>query len=258
MTQQYLGMLHAALHEPDKAKAYYQAAYRLDPHDLWENYAEVLLQSSKESERREGIRILEKAATEHSKEPEIWATLQNAYVKNRLFKQALKVQDKIDKLKGYDEYSAYTRYQLYRFMQKPKQALKEVEKYLALEPRDNEFQVLRAQLYEVLKVDWPKLEQAYKTVLEGNPFNIMMLNNYAYGLAINGGDLKQAEMMSMKTLQADPESPIYLDTYAWILHLQGNDTLAKFYIRKAKENMGQYKDNELIKHYRIITGEGKK
>ncbi len=252
MTKQYLGMISTALSKPEQAKAYYAEAYRLAPDDLWESYAEALFRSGDKKERKQAIRIMERAARTHSKDPDTWSMLQNAYVKNMQFKDALRVQDKLDELKGYDEYSAYTRYQLYRFMNKPKDALKEVDHYLSLEPRDMEFQVLRVQLYEVLHVDWTKLEAAYQTLLEYNPYNMMLLNNYAYGLAINGGNLSQAESMSMKTLLAEPNNPVYLDTYAWILHLQGNDSLARFYIQKAKDNMGTLDDKELLKHYTII------
>ena len=39
---------------------------------------------------------------------------------------------------------------------------------------------------------------------------------------------------------------IYLDTYGWILHLQGQDMLALFYLRKALENVKDEENKAVI------------
>ncbi len=96
----------------------------------------------------------------------------------------------------------------------------------------------------------------YEEVLRIDPENIYTLNNYAYLLATNGGDLRKAEKMSQITIQKEPDNPIYLDTYAWILHLQGGsaESLAKFYIQRAMDNAGNLEDkDEIILHYNIIN-----
>ena len=62
------------------------------------------------------------------------------------------------------------------------------------------------------------------------------MNNYAYYLSINGGDLKKAEQMSFKTVQAEPKNATYLDTYAWILFMQKRFTEAKIYVDQAIKN----------------------
>lgn len=67
------------------------------------------------------------------------------------------------------------------------------------------------------------MERAYKeydVVLALNPDNIMALNNYAYYLAVGGGDLEKAEEMSRKAVVDQPENPTYIDTLAWILYLK--------------------------------------
>ena len=45
-------------------------------------------------------------------------------------------------------------------------------------------------------------------------------------------DLKKAEKMAAKALELDPESIYILDTYAWILFLQGDNFLSEFYFDK--------------------------
>ena len=42
--------------------------------------------------------------------------------------------------------------------------------------------------------------------------------------------------MSVKTIQAEPTSATYLDTYAWILFLEGRYEEAKMYIDQAISN----------------------
>ena len=54
--------------------------------------------------------------------------------------------------------------------------------------------------------------------------------------------------MSKKTVEAEPDNATYLDTYAWILHLQGRDKDAKPYFKHAMLYGG--KDSAVIMdHY---------
>lgn len=94
----------------------------------------------------------------------------------------------------------------------------------------------------------------YEEALKYNPENAYVLNNYAYTLAINGGDLRKAEKMSQRTIKQEPDNPTYLDTYAWILHLEGQETLARFYMQKAWDNSEDKTDKEMIEHYEVIFG----
>lgn len=69
--------------------------------------------------------------------------------------------------------------------------------------------------------DMERCTKEYDVVLALNPDNTMALNNYAYYLAIGGGDLGKAEEMSRKAVAEQPDNPTYLDTLAWILYLKG-------------------------------------
>jgi hypothetical protein len=60
--------------------------------------------------------------------------------------------------------------------------------------------------------------------------------------------LRKAEQMSRKTIEAEPDNSTYLDTYAWILHLQNQDFLAQYYIQKAIENMKGEEVEEIRSH----------
>lgn len=63
---------------------------------------------------------------------------------------------------------------------------------------------------------------AYENSLFFDPYNSMTLNNYAYYLALSGGDLDKAEKMSRQSMEDQPENPTFIDTHAWILYLKGD------------------------------------
>lgn len=69
--------------------------------------------------------------------------------------------------------------------------------------------------------DIARSTKEYDVVLALNPDNLTAINNYAYYLAIGGGDLDKAEELSRKTVEAQPDYATFLDTLAWILYLKG-------------------------------------
>ena len=96
------------------------------------------------------------------------------------------------------------------------------------------------------------------------PNNLMLLNNYAYNVAICWAEVceekpaeelveyrkffDEAEKISESTVKADAINPYYLDTYAYILFLQGKYTLAKFYAEQAL-NYDKEANAEVFEHY---------
>lgn len=77
---------------------------------------------------------------------------------------------------------------------------------------------------------------AYDSCLQWKPDNIGCLNNYAYYLSLKGTNLERAEEMSYKTIKAEPKNATYLDTYAWILFMQGRYAEARIYIDQTLQN----------------------
>ena len=86
--------------------------------------------------------------------------------------------------------------------------------------------------------------QAYDKCLEYNDQNIGCLNNYAYYLSLENTQLDKAEEMSYRTIKAEPTNRTYLDTYAWILFMQGRYAEARLYIDMvlASENTADDED----------------
>ena len=87
---------------------------------------------------------------------------------------------------------------------------------------------------------------AYDSCLQWKDDNIGCLNNYAYYLSERGEQLDKAEVMSYKTVKAEPKNATYLDTYAWILFMQARYSEAKIYIEQALQNMDDSLNNEVI------------
>ena len=87
---------------------------------------------------------------------------------------------------------------------------------------------------------------AYDSCLVWKDDNVGCLNNYAYYLSERGERLTQAEEMSYKTVKAEPKNATYLDTYAWILFMQGRYAEAKIYIDQALQNMEKSEGNAVI------------
>lgn len=95
--------------------------------------------------------------------------------------------------------------------------------------------------------------QYYDSALVYYPDNINILNNYAYTIASNDGDLTKAERMSLRVLQFEDNISAYIDTYAWILFKKEQYTLARIYMERA---MQLAKDaNEDITSYFIHYGD---
>lgn len=93
----------------------------------------------------------------------------------------------------------------------------------------------------------------YEKYLKLVPNDVNALNSYAYQLALAGKSLGAAEEISKSTLKAQPDNPYFLDTYAWILHVQGRDKEALPYIEKAIRLM-KAPDEEMMQHYGAIKG----
>ncbi len=90
----------------------------------------------------------------------------------------------------------------------------------------------------------------YENALASNPANAMVLNNYAYFLTEEGGDLDRAYDMSKRAIDLEPDNSTFIDTYAWILFKKGNLDEALVQQQKAVEKSEETGDTsaELYSH----------
>jgi tetratricopeptide (TPR) repeat protein len=105
---------------------------------------------------------------------------------------------------------------------------------LELEDKDLSAQSYSAlgDCYHELK-DNPKSDAAYDKSLTYNPDNSYTLNNYAYYLSIRGEQLEKAAQMSKHSIDLQPNTASFEDTYAWILFRLKKYADAKIWIEKA-------------------------
>lgn len=94
--------------------------------------------------------------------------------------------------------------------------------------------------------------EAYENALKIDPENAMALNNYAYFMVENGGDMDKAAELSEKSLRGtNADNPTFLDTFAWILFKQGKLEEAIATQKKALESLGDDKNGseDFWSHY---------
>ena len=98
---------------------------------------------------------------------------------------------------------------------------------------------IKSRIYQIVGDTYSSQNQdslamaMYDSCLVYDPNNSGALNNVAYNITKQPNpDLKKAEKMAAKALELDPESIYILDTYAWILFLQGDNFLSEFYFDK--------------------------
>ncbi len=111
------------------------------------------------------------------------------------------------------------------------------------------YNMLGDMYYNAKRLD--KAYAAYENSLFFFPENAATLNNYAYFLSENKGDLEKAYEMSRKAIEQVPDNETYLDTYAWVLFRRGEYKDAREYQEKAVKLAEERKQPgaDLYEHY---------
>ena len=252
-TLTFLGVMYDGLGQKERALETFRQAFEADPKDQWYKYSLALLEQRTEAGQKEAMKVLEQAHKVSKDNENLLEQLMRLYMSDGQWKKALKIQDELDKINGYDAYSALNRYRIYGMWGKPKQAIAAIDKYLENDPANLQFLLFRLEVMERTNAKKEELWPMYERILAMDPTNIGVLNNYAYHMATHGGDLKKAEQMSAVTIREYPDSPVYLDTYGWILHLQGQNDLALFYLKRALDKASPETSKEITEHIKQIT-----
>ena len=117
---------------------------------------------------------------------------------------------------------------------------------LAGDNSQNMIQVLtmRADTYYRMK-DYDKAFETYDEAVSIDSEDITILNNYAYYLAEQNMNLKEAEIMAQKVIEKEKDNATFLDTYAWVLFKRGKSKDAA----KIMENIIEKGENISAEHY---------
>ncbi len=109
---------------------------------------------------------------------------------------------------------------------------------LAKEPSDKQSAwLMLGAIYERQK-KYAQAEAQFRKVLDVNPDNAAVLNNYGYMLADRGVRVAEATSMIQRALKVDPNNGAYLDSLGWAYFKQNRLTEAEEYLRKAIERQG--------------------
>ncbi|ASZ10793.1 tetratricopeptide repeat protein [Chitinophaga pendula] len=92
-------------------------------------------------------------------------------------------------------------------------------------------------------------DSSYEHALILRPKDAVVLNNYSYYLSLRGEHLERAEEMSRLSLELEPESATYMDTYAWVLFRMGKYDQARIWIEKALSYPVAQQSPGILEHY---------
>ena len=103
-------------------------------------------------------------------------------------------------------------------------ALEELRKagILAGDNKELKLQILtvKADIYYRMK-NYDEAFKAYDEALKMDNSDLAVMNNYAYYLAEQNMQLKEAEQMAKTVIEREKDNKTYLDTYAWVLYKRG-------------------------------------
>lgn len=133
-------------------------------------------------------------------------------------------------------------------------ALEELRKaeILAGDNQDIKLQILtiRADVYYRMS-DYNNAFNAYGEALKMNKDDLTILNNYAYYLAEQNMNLKEAEKMAKIVIEKEKDNKTFLDTYAWVLYKRGKTREAARIMQRIFLSE-EIKDAEYHEHYGFI------
>lgn len=144
-------------------------------------------------------------------------------------------------------FNGISNFQLSRY----EQAKKSLEFGYSILPKNDQllpdFLTFIGEVYYKLD-DKEKAYSYFDKLLDADPENLMVMNNYSYYLSLDKANLQKAQTMSLKTIQREPENATYLDTYAWILFELKQYSEALKYIKKAVD-YDSTRSGVIIEHY---------
>lgn len=137
-----------------------------------------------------------------------------------------------------------------QYMKRYKDARKVLERSLDIAATDSLKSVIHGSIGNVWHEEGNdrKAFSNYEQALGYDNDNVLVLNNYAYFLAVEGRDLDRALGMASRAVKLEENVATYLDTYAWVLYKQGNYAEAKKAMQQALP-LDTTGSAELLMHY---------
>lgn len=221
----------------------------MKPNNFW--YANLLARLYMTMHRSvDAIKVLERMDNRWQMNLMVMYTLLDAYASQNMPDSVLSVLQRMEVREGKNDNISLEKIKIYTKQNDVKGILEELETLVKASPTTDLPATLLPQLlknksdaFSLLGDIYQKAGnyersfQYYDSCLVYNPDDAMALNNYAYYLSLQNTNLDEAEIMSRKSNELEPDNPTYLDTLAWILYLKGNYAEANRYIDRTLELM---------------------
>jgi len=247
--QQYLATPNASIHTTETSL---KRLLRQYPNDemTHQTYVTLLMMQKKYDE---SLREFQEIVRINPQNVTAWASIIDIYEYKKDSVNAIRTCDSAQNIMPEEATFVYVK-ALYAYSHQKRDEAKGLFKKCIELSRPEQKASIKAEA-EMLLGDIYATEQDYATAFgyyedsyQSNPHNPLMLNNYAYFLAVRKEQLAKAEKMSGAALQYDPNNISFLDTYAWVFFVQENFVMAELYIKQAVDKGGA--DNEVIaEHY---------
>jgi len=211
-------------------------------------YGDVLYQQGK---FREALVQYQEALKLNEQVYAVWEQVINIHTLIGHYSDAIRVGD--EALSIYPNQASLYYYIAYALFKTNKldDALNHLKTALQL---DIENKSLQAQVYALQgdiyigQNNFNQAKVAFEKAIATEPDNYLIMNNYAYYLALKNDDLDKAAKYAENAAQAMPTNSSVSDTYAFILFKQQKYDLAKTWIEKALQNNSN-KNGVYLEHY---------
>ena len=125
--------------------------------------------------------------------------------------------------------------------------LEDGKKYAVDEAITAQIMLFLAEAYNNVK-DFANSDKYYDELIQKNPKNATVLNNYSYSLSERNHRVEYALQLAKKAVELSPNTAIFEDTYAWAFFKNQDYQNAKLWLEKALSHGGD-KEYEILLHY---------
>ncbi|UKT63224.1 tetratricopeptide repeat protein [Pedobacter mucosus] len=221
-------------------------------------YADVLYQQNK---LPDALAQYQAALKQSEQIYAVWEQVINIHTLLGHYNDATKVADEALTIypnqAGLYYYLAYALYKTNKF----DDAQKNLKTALTLNLDNKSFQAqvyaLQGDIY-INQNNFVSAKSAFENALAAEPDNYLIMNNYAYYLALKNDDLAKAANYAELAAKALPSNASVIDTYAFILFKQQKYGAAKIWIEKALQNNSDKNSVYLERYGDILYLNGEK
>lgn len=209
------GDLHLAVEAYEEGRKYYLKSLNLDPADyrIWKKLFSISQQLNRsEYLEEDALKAMEYFPTQ----PEIYILLGFARLEQSRYQQALEIAE-------------------------------EGLSYALLASDRKELRMIMAECQHRLG-NIAESQALFELLLESEPNDALVLNNYAYFISETGKQLEKALELSRKAVEQEPTNPSFLDTYGWIYYRMGKYQDAEKWLSKALDVSGRQRV-DILDHY---------